>query len=121
MKCDAYKILISQLEDGSLNADEFELVRQHLETCENCQAYQEGRHAAAESRTTCDARTCEAVNGLGPAAKPAQRSWGWAAVVLLGLAALVALILFLGPGRWSHAGLGHHRGMGERHIVWRMP
>ena len=119
MKCDAYKILISQLEDGSLNADESELVRQHLETCENCQAYDEGRRATAESQTTCDARTCEAVNGLRPAAKPAQRSWGWAVVVLFGLAALVALILFLGPGRWSHGSAPHHRAGFEEHTVWR--
>lgn len=121
MKCDAYRILMSQLEDEGLNADEAELVRRHLDTCESCRAYQEGRRAAAEGTAEGGLPSGEAPYGPGLVAQSAGRSWGWAVVAVIGLAALVALILMLGPGDWMHRGGAHHRAGTVKHTVWRAP
>jgi len=119
MKCSAYRILVDHCEAGGLNEDESEFVRRHLDTCENCRAYQEGRRAAVESQAACAARPGQALCRVASVTEPAGHSWGWAAVAVIGVAAVIALVLTLGGGRWSH-GLTGGRGPGcARTAVWR--
>ena len=121
MKCDAYRILIAELEDGGLDAEEAELLRRHLDMCESCRAYQEGRHAATESRGECSSLSGELPYGPEPVAQSEGRSWGWAVVAVIGFAVLVALILMLGLGRWSHRGPAHPSARVEKHTVLGAP
>jgi len=119
MKCDAYRALIVGLENDELDQDEADLLRRHLDVCENCRAYQEGRRAAAGSASDGDALHGEAPDSREPVARSMRHGWGWAAVAVIGLAALVALVLMFGHGRWSHGGAGHHRVEAARHSMWR--
>ena len=121
MKCDAYRALIAGLEKDELDQDEAELLRRHLDVCENCRAYQEGCRAAAGCPSEGDGLPGEAPYSHEPVARPTGHDWGWAAVTVIGLAALIALILIFGHGRWSHGGAGHHRVEAARHSVWRLP
>jgi len=106
MKCDAYRILISEMEQNGLNADEAELVRGHLDTCENCRAFQAGLRTGA--------------GGLS-ASHPTERSWGWAVLLLIGSVTLVALVLVMGHGRWSYHGMSSYCGRTIKHTGWRVP
>ena len=121
MKCDAYRVLIARLEKDELDQDEAELLRRHLDVCENCRAYQEGCRAAAGSLSEGDVLPGEAPYSPAPVVRSAGRAWGWAAVAVIGLAALIALILVFGHGRWSHGGAGRHRVESARHSMWRLP
>ena len=121
MKCDAYRILINELEYGRLNDNEADLLRRHLDMCEGCRAYQEGRRAMADSRAECASLSDETPYPSGTASQSPRRSWGWAAVAVIGLAALVALVLMFGPGRWSHRGAGLRGAENVKHAVWRAP
>jgi len=121
MKCNAYRTLIGALDSGELDEEESGLLRRHLDVCENCRAYQDGRRATDGSTPDGDMLPGEVPYRPAPVARSAGRSWGWAAVAVIGLAALVALVLLLGPGRGAHRG-GAHRGAGTvKHTVWRTP
>ena len=121
MKCDAYRILIGALDSGELDKEESELLRRHLDVCESCRAYQDGRRALVGSAGEDNSLLSEVPYRPAPVARSAGNPWGWAAVAVIGLAALVALVLILGPGRWAHRG-GAHRGAGAvKHTVWRTP
>lgn len=121
MKCDAYRVLIAGLEKDELDQDEAELLRRHLDVCENCRAYEEGRRTAAGSTSDGDVLPGEAPYFPEPVARSTGHGWGWAAAAVIGLAALIALILVLGHGRWSHGGMGRHHGEAAHHSVWRQP
>jgi len=121
MKCDAYRILIAEQEKGELDDEEAGLLRQHLEVCESCRAYQEGRRASDRNAATGGSFSGDVTYRHEPVAQPAGRSWGWAAATVVGLAALIALILVFAHGRWSHGGAGHHRVEAARHTMWRQP
>ena len=113
MKCNAYRILVRELEAGTLDSGEIELVDEHLHACERCRAFQEGLRANSEGLSE-DA-------GLpgGPvvvASRPG-RSWGWAAAALIAIA-VAAGVLFAAGGRgWLHRPGGHGTGC-ARTAVW---
>jgi len=121
MKCSAYRILVDELENGELNEEEVRLLRQHLEACESCRAYQEGRRASDRNAAADGSFSGDVTYRDEPGAQPAGRSWGWAAVAVIGLAALVAFILMFGHGRRSHGGAGRHQGEAAHQSVWRQP
>jgi len=121
MKCDAYRILIAERENGELDDEEAGLLRHHLEVCESCCAYQQGRRASDRNAAAGSSFSGDVTYRHEPVAQPAGRSWGWAAVAVIGLAALVALALLLGPGRSSHRGETHRRAPAVRHPIWPAP
>ena len=121
MKCDAYRILIAEQEQGELDEEEAGLLRRHLSVCENCRAYQEGRRTAAGSSSDGDVLPGEAPYSPEPFGRSTGHGWGWAAAAVISLAALIALILVFGHGRWSHGGAGRHHVGAAQHSMWRQP
>jgi predicted anti-sigma-YlaC factor YlaD len=118
MKCDAYRILISDLADGTLDAEEVALVCEHLRTCENCQAFEAGQRTRAGNPGGTS--SCHDANQDAPARAVAARgfSWGWAAAAIVGTMIFVVVFFALGGGRWSLGVRGEHGDGHPRPAAW---
>ncbi|MBT3287874.1 MAG: zf-HC2 domain-containing protein [Victivallales bacterium] len=113
MKCNAYRILIRELEANALDPDETGLVEEHLRACEGCLAFQEGLRANADGRREDVEVPGGALRGVG---QPG-RSWGWAAAAVIALAVTIGVLPAAGGRGWLHRSGGHGAGC-ARTAVW---
>ena len=107
MKCDGYRVLISEMLQGRLGIDEATAVASHMDACESCRSF----HRELVAANSGSDRPDEPV-AASPERPAASKRAGWAVVVavIVALAVAIGAVFIARKAGWEGHGRTHHTG-----------